>query len=341
MLKVLLTSMGGLVGPDIIDTLRRDAGGKIYIVGVDIKPDAIGSKFADKFFIVPPGNHRDYIRHIREIVKKQKVNVIVPFSDEEIIALSKNKGHFKSLGVQILCNDYKTTMEISNKGELLTCLSNHGFPVPKFCIPKSISEIEADARKLGYPKTSFVIKPIRGRGGRGFTVVSPEINFFEERNRCKMRLEPLIGEIKRLQSTPDILLMEYLGGEEHSVDVLADNGRVIYAIPRKRINTTFGVSLCGEFDNDEKIIEMTKEIVKILKLNLISNVQFKCHENDSLPYITEINPRPGGTIALNSKAGVPLLLYGIRHAIGKSFPQNKKIKPLKFWRYYKEICEKK
>ena len=342
MLKVLLTSIGGLVAPDIINTLRKDANQKIYIVGIDAKRDAIGFKFVDKFFTVPLGTQKNYIPSIKKIIKNEKIDIVVPFADEEVIALSKNKDKLEFLGTKILCNDYETTLKTINKGNLLTFLSKKEFPTPRFFLPKTKNEVKVYAKNLGYPKTSFVIKPALGRGGRGFTVVSQKTNFFQERDRYKVRLDRILEELKLLRLMPDILMMEYLRGNEYSVDVLADKGKVIYAIPRKRIETTFGPSLKGEFNSNQTVIEIIKKIVKIFQLDLISNIQLKYRDvnNSSYPYITEINPRPGGTIALNSRVGVPLLLYGIKLVLDKPFPRNKKIKPIRFWRFYQEYYEK-
>jgi carbamoyl-phosphate synthase large subunit len=341
MIKILLTSAGGLVMPEIINTLRKDSDEEIYIIGIDATRDAIGFKFADNSFVAPLGDNKHYIPYIKKLVKKEKIDIIVPFSDEEVVVLSKNKKEFEEMKVKIICNDYQITKRIINKGYLLSFLKDRKFSVPKFFLPKTEKEMIFYAKKLGYPQKPFVLKPVLGRGGRGFTIITNKNNFFYEKDRCKFDLGQIIKEIRKNKFFPKILMMEYLSGDEYSTDVLAEKGKVIYSLSRKRINTVFGPSLKGEFDNNQAVLEIIKELTDIFKLDLIFNVQLKYrNKKNSYPYIVEINPRAGGTIALNSKAGIPLLFWGIKKTLGQDFPRDKKSKFVKFWRYYQDYYEK-
>jgi len=53
--------------------------------------------------------------------------------------------------------------------------------------------------------------------------------------------------------------------------------------------------------------------------------------------VHEINPRVSGTIVANEAAGVNLLYYGIRKAMGPDIPKHERIKEVKMIRYLKEF----
>ena len=63
----------------------------IFLVGVDTKKDQIIDKITDAFELVPFANDRNYIKKIKKIINKYKVNLVIPCSDEEALTLAKNR----------------------------------------------------------------------------------------------------------------------------------------------------------------------------------------------------------------------------------------------------------
>ena len=86
---VLLTSVGGLVAPGIIENLRRIPEVS-RIVGVDASSDAIGFFLVDKSYVVPRGDENGYMDVLWSIIKAESVNLIIPASDEEVLTLSSH-----------------------------------------------------------------------------------------------------------------------------------------------------------------------------------------------------------------------------------------------------------
>ena len=60
-------------------------------MGTDIDKDAIGKYFCDKFYIIREETVRIPEKY-KQIFKKEKNNLIIPTSDEEI-SLSRNKDY--------------------------------------------------------------------------------------------------------------------------------------------------------------------------------------------------------------------------------------------------------
>lgn len=336
-IRLILTSVGGLVSPGMIESLRR-TDETFYIVGIDMQPDAIGFHFVDRSYTVPSGDSRDYIPCLMEIASKENAKVVIPCSDEELLSISKVKRDFERKGIIPLCSDYEAVSIAIDKGAMLEFLKTKAVPTPRFYLPKDISELGREAEALGYPDNPVVVKPRRSRGGRGFRILKEQIDLFGSRESYFIRLNHLIEIIKECQEFPSIILMEYLPGDEFSVDALADNGTPIYIIPRKRIKAIGGPSQIGEIAQNEEVKDMVRRIIKAFKFNFNVNIQLKCSSQlGKKPLVYEINPRISGTIVANKAAGVNLLYYGIRKAMGLDIPKHDRVKEVKMIRYLKEF----
>ena len=92
-MRILLTCVGGELIKTTLKYLKKDKIlGKIFIVGIDeknIKPN----KFLDKFYRVK--FNRNYLKKIKQICYKNKISLIIPYSDKESIYLSKKKKNSK------------------------------------------------------------------------------------------------------------------------------------------------------------------------------------------------------------------------------------------------------
>jgi carbamoyl-phosphate synthase large subunit len=102
---------------------------------------------------------------------------------------------------------------------------------------------------------------------------------------------------------PEAHLVEYLEGEEYSVDTLSIEGKVLKAVVRRRLSSIYGIATEAVVENDPKAEQAACEICESLRLDYVSNIQFRKDGNGDLK-IMEINPRIPGTIGLTVNAGV-------------------------------------
>ena len=149
----------------------------------------------------------------------------------------------------------------------------------------------AELRAL-YPV--LCIKPSESVYGLGFSVID------EQRNAAELLLagaQYTIGQgdlrhgLAQLPEFRTMLVMEYLEGQEYSVDCVGDHGRLLCAIPRKK-------PLAGGqgqlIELHPQILEATASLVSTYGLNGVFNVQFR--ESDGKVRLLEINPRMSGGI---------------------------------------------
>jgi carbamoyl-phosphate synthase large subunit len=319
-LNVLATAVGGAGAHGIFQSLRKNRERKIRIVGTDMSKDAYGLFLADKSYIVPAGVSNDYIPRMAEIVKKEKIDVIMPFSPKELLPLSENKKVFEELGAKVLISGPDVIRMIQDRYMVLKHLKNLvGF---RFKLVKSLDEFEVALNELGYPGKPVCFKPrIEIGGGRGFRIVEeidPAKEMMDKKSDIHINIEQALNILKDAKPFPELLVMEYLPGPEYSTDLLARKGETLVIVPRKRMKVSLGASSVGITEKNEKVIKKTRSIVKSLPLDYNVNVQLKFSESDEPEYI-EINPRVSGTICLCTAAGVNLPYLGVKMVLGENF----------------------
>ncbi|MDH3348775.1 MAG: ATP-grasp domain-containing protein [Desulfobulbaceae bacterium] len=336
-LNILLTSMGGLVSPGIIEDLRSSCE-IAKIVAVDNNPEAIGRHFADRFFTVPLGDDPSYIQHLINLCQKEEIDVVAPFSDEETLAISSKKKDFSEQNIATVCSLFEDVSVAGDKGSMLLRLKERGLVVPRFSLPRTTDDLFSAAQELGYPEKEIIVKPRRGRGGRGVVLLKETPNVMNNRGPLELKLEWYAEEAKKTEPL-DIILMEYLPGEDYSVDCLCINGNPEIIVPRRRMNTIAGPSLVGKIVKNgevETVVRSTLEQAFSFDSNVNVQLRYSQSGEGGVPLVYEINPRLAGTIVANKKAGADLLLYGILHAAGIALPAINYLKEVNMSRYFKE-----
>ena len=340
---MLLTSCGGLVIPGIVGCLRAEKDWDFHIVGVDMQAQAVGAHFVDSFHTVPAGLDPSYPEKILKVARQENVDVIVPLSDEEVLALSQHRDRFDEKGIAVLCSDKEAVATSSDKGEMLDFLRERGVPVPGFHRPTSIAELDEAVESLGYPERELVLKPARGRGGRGLRILSEKTGgqdlILKERYLQRFpysALRPLLAEKPDL---PPLVVMQYLSGRDFNVDALTWRGETLYCIPIERIVPEAGPVEVGRTVHDTRVDAMVAQIVTAFGFSYNINVElaYPDESDRSRPLVYEINPRVSGPIAMHRVAGVNLLLFGIMLGMGRDIPRNLAYRDITMQRCWQEV----
>ena len=343
-IRVLLTASGGIHTLSVIDCLRNNyEKRKIKIICTDIIDQPLLTYKADGFYIVPKGNSKNYIRSIKKICKKEKINVIIPGNAHEILAISKNIKLFNSQKISATVSNFEAVKVTMDKEKTFSKLKKIGINIPNYYKVKNYSEFLTSLKKLGYPKKDVCFKPSRysqSGGARGFRILrkkntarkiilgskpdSVEIDFETTKNMLKTK-----GSL-------ELLVMEYLPGNEFSVYVFADRGKMVYCITNLRQKLNQYYSFEAKIVNNKKIEKTCKKIVDELKLDYNVNIQFKNSKNSQTKLI-EINPRIGGTIVLPAISGINLPYFAVKQSLGEKIPLKKQTKETRMIRYWKEL----
>jgi carbamoyl-phosphate synthase large subunit len=316
------------------------------LIGIDIKPSPANRFFFDEFYCVPPPEHPDFISNLFDLVCRENVSLILPQVTRELEPLSSNKELFAESGCSILVNDYENVKVLNNKYELMQAMSRMGLKVPEHYLIKTKKELQKLAYQLGYPKKKVVIKPPVSNGMRGLRILTEPYDkvydFLNEKpDSSKCSLVELLSVFED-EEIPELIVSEYLPGEEISVDCLCKDGESILVLPRTRNEIRSGITFSGTAIQEENIITQTREIIGQFQLSHALGFQFKYDENAS-PQILECNPRIQGTMVFGAFCGANVILGAVYQAlnIDLSFSQSNIDWEVSFARYWGGLAYKK
>ena len=338
-MNVLLTGAGAPGAAGIIKCLRK-GDKKLRIICVDINAHAYGQALADMFYTVPEAENKDFINRIEGICQNENIKVIIPIVTRELSAFAKHKQAFEEKQICVCVQDEKTLSLVNNKYLLMAELKNAGIQTPEFYHCNDIFQFKAALEKLGYPDKTVCFKPTVSNGSRGFRIISSHIDeavllFKEKPNTTYLSYESALRILTNC-SMPPLVVMEYLPGNEWSVDCLAEHGRILYAVPRLRNRMNGGISIDATVVHDKDVIALSKQICALFAIHGNIGIQFK-QDASGIPQILEINPRLQGTTIISAAAGVNLPYFGILLARGQNVPIVTPNWGLRMCRYWEEI----
>lgn len=129
MKNILLLSAGRRV--ELIEEFKK-ASKKLNItskiVVADISETAPAIYFADKSYIIPKIGEEEYLNSIIDICNKEKISLIIPTIDTELLILAKNKEDIeKKTNAKLLISDYNVIDVCRNKINTQNFFEKNGF----------------------------------------------------------------------------------------------------------------------------------------------------------------------------------------------------------------------
>jgi carbamoyl-phosphate synthase large subunit len=333
---ILITCVGGELAPQMIQELRLNSRHDIKVIGVDANIDAVGKYFCDEFSVVPFGDNPNYGVIIQKLVQLYNVDLVIPTSDEEAIAMSSSRKLIEKNGCKLACVKSETLSVLTDKSKTYHFLKKNGVHVPATKIVENYDSLKIIVESMYKEHGAVVIKPACARGGRGVYVVSSlskGVKYFSDRREVHSDLRTFIDTlIHNLKEELPLIVMERLVEPVIDIDLLAWKGRVKRVVPRRRVNSA--VPNDGHIlVNDKELINLGERLIEIFQLSWLydCDVMFDSKGN---PCVLELNPRQSGSLPVSITAGVPILDDLVSIAKGESIPDielpiNRKIIPYK------------
>ncbi|TMI97533.1 MAG: ATP-grasp domain-containing protein [Bacteroidetes bacterium] len=339
-INVLMTGGGAPGAAGILKCLQFNP--SFEIVMADADPNAVGRWLHAEFEIIPYAHEKNFIAQILSICEKRGVHIILPLVTKELIPLAHHKKEFEELGTKVLACNVDSLEIANNKSRLYQFLEWRGLNVPAYRAVETVDQFKTAVEELGFPTSRVCFKPSISNGTRGFRVVANDIDehallFNEKPNSTYISLSDAV-RILSSSPFPELLVTEYLPGEEYSVDCLADHGRVKLVVPRLRKKMISGISVEGIFVKEETIIDYCSQIIKELELHGNIGIQVKKSTAGKF-LIVEINPRVQGTIVAGLGAGINLPVLAIKQELGLQISEEElEVRwGTKFSRYWSEV----
>jgi carbamoyl-phosphate synthase large subunit len=339
-INILMTGAGAPGAAGILKCLAQEP--SVNVMAVDANVNAVGRLLANDFAVIPKAGDPAFIDTILALCREKNIHAVLPLVTKELIPLSQHTKELELAGAKLLISP-TASLEIANdKSKLYQFLQWRGMDVPGFRIAETIEQFKTAADELGYPEKTICFKPSLSNGSRGFRIISPQLDeahllFTEKPNSTFIAYNDAI-RILSSKPFPELLISEYLPGEEYSVDCLAKNGVAVLVVPRLRKKMINGISVEGEFIKEESIIRYCTQIIHELQLHGNIGIQVKRAAAGKF-LILEINPRVQGTISAALGAGVNLPLLAIKQELGLRIHEEElQVKwGTKFSRYWSEV----
>lgn len=335
-----MTGAGAPGAAGILKCLMKET--SFHIIAADANVQAYGRYLAGEFECLPKGDDPAFIEAVMEICDRRKIDVILPLVTRELIPLAKHQAVFLEKGVKIPLSPL-ASLEIANdKSRLYEFLQWRGVVVPEYRVVENLEQFREAMKELRYPDKTICFKPSVSNGSRGFRIISNQVNemdwlFNHKPASTYMRAEEAIRILSQGQF-PELLVSEWLPGQEYSVDCLALKGEAILVLPRLRKRMLNGISMEGEFIQEPAIITYCTQIIRELRLHGNIGIQVKASSRGDF-LVLEINPRVQGTIAAGLGAGINLPMLAIKQELGwPILPEEMQVKwGTKFSRYWEEL----
>lgn len=333
---ILMTCVGGELAPQMIQKLKLSSRHDIKVIGTDANSNAIGRYFCDEFSVVPFGSDPNYCVEIQNLVDLHNVNLVIPTSDEEAIAMASSRKLIEINGCKLACVKYETLKILSDKSETYSFLKKNGIHVPSTQIVNNYNDLRNIVLAMHEEHGDIVVKPARARGGRGVHVVSnsySKVEYFDDRREIHSNILAFVDDlIENLKNELPLIVMERLVEPVIDIDLLAWEGVPIRVVPRRRVNSAVpndGHTLI----NDEKLLSLGNKLISIFELSWLYDCDVM-YDSKGNPCVLELNPRQSGSLAVSIAAGIPILDDLISLAKGECVPDidmpiNKRIIPYK------------
>ena len=339
-INILMTGGGAPGAPGIIKCLAQDPA--INIIAGDANPNAIGRFLVTDFMTMPRADDSSFIDSLLAICREKDIHVVLPLVTKELIPLARHKKEFELAGSKLIISPVESLEIANDKSKLYQFLQWRGLEVPKFYVVETIDQFSEAAKELGFPKETICFKPSLSNGSRGFRIISSHIDqhhflFNEKPSATYIGYDDAL-KIFSSRAFPELLVSEWLPGEEFSVDCLANRGEPVVIVPRIRTKMVNGISVEGQFINEPSIVEYCRQIIRELQLHGNIGIQVKKSSAGKF-LVLEINPRVQGTISAALGAGINLPMLAIRQELGLSIhDEDLRINwGTKFFRYWTEV----
>ncbi|TRZ80768.1 ATP-grasp domain-containing protein [bacterium] len=324
---ILLVNTGWIRKRFIIQKLKK-MGLKIVVLN---KEKNWAQPYVDHWILADSTNHTESIQAIKDFMANNptiKINGVITFWEDDVLLTSKIIDKFNFLGIPL-----NISKKVRNKYLFRAFCQENNLPSPKYSIVKSLEDVKNISQKLNFP---MVIKPIFGACSSFVVKVNDEEELISTYQYIKKSLSLEIESA--LSDGNDIMIEEYIDGDEVDVDILIQNGRIkFYSISdNTKTNEPFFIET-GRF-TPSSLPEKDKEALKVMTDEVLERlgvqngcIHFEAKSTRKGPVPIEVNLRMGGDEIYESvkKAWkVDLIEEATKIALGIYFPKiNKPANP--------------
>lgn len=188
---LLITSVGSLVGQNVLDTLEGRRSG-LRIIGVNSLCEAAGNFRCDRAYLLPPAAEEQAYRHqLANIIEREAVDLAIPGRDADILVLAQLRRDRPEWEARLLVGTLASAQAMDDKVTSFHFARSVDLP-----FAWTISSDAPDARssaalmleRHGFP---LIAKPRCGNGSRGVKILQTWEQLERNLARPGMAIQPM------------------------------------------------------------------------------------------------------------------------------------------------------
>lgn len=275
------------------------------------------TRYADRkiLFGVDKEDYESQLEKVREILKTEKYDLVVPMTDYSATYLSKNKEELSNYS-KIAVNDWDVFRLAIDKAETMKICLENNIGVPKTLFSDNpLNDIEKS--DLKFP---LVVKPKTACGSIGFNLVQ-NVQDLEKvlQNTPTENGEYFIQEFIPQGNNPQYCAEVYRDNNgDYPVCLIAEKPRWF---PLDGGSATVNVTV-----HNEEMANMCKELLDKINWQGYANLDFVVDERDKKPKILEINARISAIVKIAFDAGYDISELLLNDAFDKANSEYKDYK---------------
>ncbi len=295
-LTLLFTSVGRRI--ELLQAFRaaaRRLGVDLRIVGVDSDVTAPALACVDEPVVLPRVSDSAYLPEIMATVRRFDASALIPTTDVELPAISRQRDALHAAGCRALIADPRVIQICRNKLDTYRFMVEHGIDTPR-------TYASAEIRALSAPEFPLFSKPVEGSASQ----------------RVRKLLDRLDLDYF-LSRYDDLIFQEFISGQEYTLDAYVSlDGVVRCVVPRARWSVRGGEVCKGVVVKDRAIMEAGRRVVEALGSSARGLITLQCIVTPQ-PRICfiEINPRFGGGAPMGIAAGADYPAWIIQELLGQ------------------------
>ena len=167
-MKIVITSVGSLVGQNILDALegrRAD----IEIVGVNSTAAAAANFRCDRTYLAPPAVRSDaYLKCLSRILREERPDLVLPGRDDDVVVLADLKAAPHTFPTTIPVGPPALADVLDDKWASHEFAIRHSLPCVDSARADDPVAVERIIAEHGFP---LIAKPRRGNDSRGVRII--------------------------------------------------------------------------------------------------------------------------------------------------------------------------
>lgn len=217
MLRLVITSVGSLVGQNILDSLAGRRAG-IDVVGVNSAAEAASNFRCARTYLAPPAaDTTAHRRRLAQILLDEKPDLVLPGRDDDVMLLANLKIDLPALRQALPVGPPALARVLDDKWTSGEYARARGLPYVTGALADDAAAVERLLARHGYP---LIAKPRRGNGSRGVRIV------YDETQRAAIGRSP--GYLLQAYLEPEADIMSWR-------ELTADGVPLFHAPPLRQI----------------------------------------------------------------------------------------------------------